>query len=74
MSGRAARAAKVRKRLLREKIRRELMLAFRGAVMKAFATPLISNDSPLLQYDAALTGKFNGYGRVFYVLTRPETR
>jgi hypothetical protein len=50
------------------------MLAFRGAVMKAFATPLISNDSPLLQYDAALTGKFNGYGRVFYVLTRPETR
>jgi len=72
MSGRAARAAKVRKRLFYEKVRRELMLMFREAVMKAVTAPLIPANSPLLQCPPALANKAGGHGRFFSIITQQK--
>jgi hypothetical protein len=72
MSGRAARAAKTRKRLRREQLKRELYAVLMKGIIKAASTPLIPEDSPLLQLARQYSHVTQGRAAIFDVVLRPE--
>ena len=74
VSGRAARAAKARKRLRREQLKRELIAVMAKSIAKAVSNPLISKDSPLRQLASRYSHVAQGHAAVFDIVIRPEAR